>query len=92
VPAGQPSFLYYLGESARHVGVVGFAHHPLGHAEEDVVLLKVVLSQQRDVLLCSVGPDDPKNSKPTGKEVNSETRKLLSAVKRCRESLAPNGL
>ena len=92
MPAGQPSFLFYLGESARHVGVVGFAHHPLGHAEQDVVLFENVLAQQGDVLLRSVGPDDPENSKPTGKVVNSETRKLLSAVKRCRESLAPNGL
>src|SRR5207248_11675154 len=50
VPAGQPSFLLHLREAARHVGVVGLAHHLFGHAEQDVILLEDMLAQQGDVL------------------------------------------
>jgi len=55
VQTGQPTLLFDLGELARHVGVVGLAHHPLGHAEQDVVLLENVLPQQGDVFPDGIG-------------------------------------
>jgi hypothetical protein len=55
VQASQPPLLLDLREPAGHVGVVGLAHHLLGHAEEDVVLLEDVLAQQRDILPGGLG-------------------------------------
>ncbi len=53
--AGKPSFLLNLRELADHGGVVGFAHHSFRHAEQNVVLLKDVLFQQRNVLAGGIG-------------------------------------
>ena len=47
--------MFDLGELEHHVGVVGLAHYPLCHVEQDVVLLENVLPQQGDVFPGGIG-------------------------------------
>jgi len=53
--AGKSSFSLNLQELADHGGVIGFAHHPFRHAEENVVLLKDMLFQKRNVSVGGIG-------------------------------------